>query len=95
MYDQSRARYLNLLLDVLVGNGHLDGLLREVHIARKGGVRLPLARGAGSGLLQHLVDLLKSEALGLRDEEVRNYNIISEVSARRVALLTKKRYYAK
>jgi hypothetical protein len=78
-----------------VGNGHLDGLLREVHIARKGGVRLPLAGGAGSGLLQHLVDLLKSEALGLRDKEVRNYNIISEVSARRVALLTKKGYYAK
>jgi hypothetical protein len=44
-------------------------LLGEMHLASEGAVRLPLARGAGSGLLQHLVDLLKGEALGLWDKE--------------------------
>jgi hypothetical protein len=34
-------------------------------------VRLPLGRGARSRLLQHLVDLLQGQALGLGDEEER------------------------
>jgi hypothetical protein len=45
-------------------------LLAKVHLGSKGGVGLPLARGAGSGLLQHLVDLLEGKTLGLGDEEV-------------------------
>jgi hypothetical protein len=50
---------------------HLDVLLAScVHGGRKGLVRLPLAGCAGSRLLQHLVDLLEGEALGLGDEEV-------------------------
>jgi len=35
-----------------------------------GGVRSPLAGGTGSGLLEHAVDLLKGETLGLGDEEI-------------------------
>ena len=31
---------------------------------------LPFAGGTGSGLLQHLVDLLEGKTLGLGDEEV-------------------------
>lgn len=45
-------------------------LLAKVHLSGEGGVGLPLARGAGSGLLQHLVDLLEGKTLGLGDEEV-------------------------
>lgn len=44
-------------------------LLSQVHLASESGVGLPLAGGAGSALLKHLVDLLESETLGLRDEE--------------------------
>lgn len=60
---------------VLGGGGNvlernLDVLLAEVHLGGEGGVGLPLARGAGSGLLQHLVDLLEGKTLGLGDEEV-------------------------
>ena len=36
----------------------------------EGGGRLPLGRGAGSGLLHHLVDLLQRQTLGLGDQEV-------------------------
>jgi hypothetical protein len=45
-------------------------LARHVHGGRKGLVGLPLAGSTGCGLLQHLVDLLEGEALGLRNEEV-------------------------
>tara|TARA_R110002003_G_scaffold1113_3_gene22427 strand:- start:16067 stop:16372 length:306 start_codon:yes stop_codon:yes gene_type:complete len=48
----------------------LDVLLTKVHLSRKRAVGLPVARGAGSSLLKHLVDLLESKTLGLRDEEV-------------------------
>lgn len=44
-------------------------LLGEVHIGGEGGGWLPLGGGAGGGLLQHLVDLLKGKTLGLRNEE--------------------------
>jgi hypothetical protein len=50
-------------------NGNLDVLLGEVHVGCEGAVGLPLARVAGSALLQHLVDLLEGEALGLGDEK--------------------------
>jgi hypothetical protein len=54
--------------DILKRN--LNVLLGQVHLGGIGGMRLPLARGAGSGLLQHLVDLLKGKTLGLGDKEV-------------------------
>jgi hypothetical protein len=53
--------------DVL--DGDLDVLLGEMHLTSEGAVRLPLARVAGSGLLQHLVDLLEGETLSFRDEK--------------------------
>ena len=53
----------------LCSNGDLDVLLSKMHIGGEGAVGLPLARVAGSALLQHLVDLLEGEALGLGDEE--------------------------
>ena len=45
-------------------------LAREAHLGREGAVRDPLAGGAGVGLLEHAVDLLEREALGLGDEDV-------------------------
>lgn len=45
-------------------------LIGKTHFIGEGGVGLPLGRGAGSGLLHHLIDLLQSQPLGLRDEEV-------------------------
>lgn len=45
-------------------------LLAKVHLRCESGGRLPLARGAGSALLQHLVDLLEGKTLGLGNEEV-------------------------
>jgi hypothetical protein len=50
-------------------DGDLDVLLGEMHLTSEGAVRLPLARVAGSGLLQHLVDLLEGETLSFRDEK--------------------------
>lgn len=44
-------------------------LLAKVHVGSEGAVRFPLARGARSRLLKHLVDLLKGKALGLGYEE--------------------------
>jgi hypothetical protein len=55
---------------VLGRDWDLNALLDQVHLARKRAVGLPLARSAGSALLEHLVDLLESETLGLGDEEV-------------------------
>jgi hypothetical protein len=66
------AKSLNSGL-VLGGNvleRNLNVLLAKVHVRSEGAVGLPLARGTGSSLLQHLVDLLKSKTLGLGDEEV-------------------------
>lgn len=58
------------MLDSDVLQGDLNVLLREVHLAGESAVGLPLARSAGSALLQHLVDLLESKTLGLGNEEV-------------------------
>jgi hypothetical protein len=55
---------------VLGRDGDLDALLAKVHLARKRAVGLPLARSAGSRLLEHLVNLLESKTLGLGNEEV-------------------------
>ena len=49
---------------------HLVALLRHAHVGREGGVRHPLAGVARRRLLEHAVDLLQREALGLRDQEV-------------------------
>lgn len=54
---------------VLELNRDLDVLIGKVHLGGEGAVRLPPTRGTGGGLLQHLVDLLEGEALGLRDED--------------------------
>jgi hypothetical protein len=45
-------------------------LVSKTQLISKGSLRLPAGRGAGSGLLHHLVDLLQGETLCLRDEEV-------------------------
>ncbi|KFZ02513.1 hypothetical protein V500_00150 [Pseudogymnoascus sp. VKM F-4518 (FW-2643)] len=63
-------------VDLVVGRGRGravaddDALVGEVHLGGEGGVGDPLVGGAGGGLLEHLVDLLQGEALGLGDEEV-------------------------
>ena len=44
-------------------------LLGKVNLGGEGSGGLPVAGCARSGLLQHLVDLLKSKSLGLRYEE--------------------------
>lgn len=43
------------------GNRDFDVLLGEMHVGSESGVRLPLAGGAGSALLEHLVDLFELE----------------------------------
>lgn len=48
----------------------LDDRLVEVAASSEGGAGLPLGGGTGGGLLQHPVDLLKGQTLGLRDKEV-------------------------
>lgn len=58
-----------LVLGSDILDGDLDVLLGEVHLAGEGAVGLPLAGSAGSALLQHLVNLLEGEALGLGNEE--------------------------
>lgn len=58
---------------VLSGNvldRDLNVLLGEVHLSCEGAMWLPLARGARSALLQHLVNLLECKTLGLGNEEV-------------------------
>ena len=64
------GRDLVLGRDVLSSGGDLNVLLGKVHLSREGAVRLPLVGGTGSALLEHLVDLLESKTLCLRDEEV-------------------------
>ena len=61
---------VGLVLGRNVLERNLDVLLAKVHLGGEGGVGLPLARGARSGLLHHLVDLLEGKTLGLGDEEV-------------------------
>ena len=60
----------------------LDVLFGEMHFASEGAVWLPLARVARSALFQHLVDLLKSETLGLgnKEESEEDYLFISDLS---------------
>lgn len=45
-------------------------LIRQTQLISKGSLRLPASRGAGGGLLHHLVNLLQGETLCFRDEEV-------------------------
>lgn len=44
-------------------------LLAKVHFGSKSAVRLPHARGARRGLLEHLIDLLEGKTLGLGNKE--------------------------
>ena len=48
----------------------LGSLLGEAHVGSEGAVGDPLGGVARGGLLEHAVDLLEGEALGLGDEEV-------------------------
>ena len=58
---------------LLVNRSSLFGhsICSKTHFGREGAMRSPLGRGTGRGLFHHLVHLLKSETLGLRDQEVR------------------------
>ena len=58
------------MLSSKVLEGNLDMLVSEVHVASEGAVGLPIAGGARSALLQHLVDLLKRKTLGFGNKEV-------------------------
>ncbi len=60
---------LGLGSDSLSANRDLEVLLAKVHLCREGGGGLPHARGSGRALLEHLVDLLECETLGLGDQE--------------------------
>ena len=51
--------------------GQRGALLGETHLLGKSVVWDPFGGCAKGGLLQHFVDLLKGETLGLGDEEVR------------------------
>ena len=59
-----------LALDILDDIGVEHALVGETHLGREGGRGLPLGGGAGRRLLQHAVDLLEREALGLGDQDV-------------------------
>jgi hypothetical protein len=75
--DTRRATRLDLAMLAVLGNRRdHTGLIRcMLHAADiglgVGRVRDPLARGARRRLLEHAVDLLEAQALGLGDEEVR------------------------
>lgn len=60
-----RALALNIHDDVLVKSA-----VAHAHLAGEGVGGDPLGGSARVGLLHHLVDLLKSKTLGLRDDEV-------------------------
>lgn len=49
---------------------HFSRLIGHAHLGRIRAVWHPLGTGHWSGLLQHSVDLLKSQTLCLRDQEV-------------------------
>lgn len=60
-----------IILDVVVVLSLGDNLdITSTHGLGEGGVRSPLGRGSGSGLLHHLINLLERQTLGLGDEEV-------------------------
>ena len=60
---------LNLTLAVLlIMDG--DSLLSKTHLSREGRVRNPATRLSWRNLLQHTVNLLERQALGLRNKEV-------------------------
>ncbi len=48
----------------------MTSLVSKTHLGSVGGGWLPLVGGSWSGLLQHLVDLLERQTLGLWNEEV-------------------------
>jgi hypothetical protein len=54
----------------IIDNALLENTLVVGHRAGEGLSWLPLGRVAGSSLLEHLVDLLQGQALGLGDQEV-------------------------
>ena len=65
-----RLVLMNSSLDVGIGARDADALLGETHLVRKGAVRHPLSAVTSITLLHHLVDLLQTQALCLRNKEV-------------------------
>jgi hypothetical protein len=63
----SRATTLHIVHNLLLERP----LLRETHVARESSMGLPLGRGSWGRLLEHAVDLLEREPLGLGYEQVR------------------------
>lgn len=55
---------------LVVANGGFNLGLSQTHLVRKGVMRLPLGTSHGGRLLKHLVDLLQTQTLGLRNDEV-------------------------
>lgn len=55
-------------LFLVVADSRLD-LVDHAHFMRKGFMRLPSGTSHGSSLLEHLVNLLQAQTLGLRDDE--------------------------
>jgi len=57
-------------LNVLHNLGGKRSLLRKTHIGREGAVWHPLGRVSGGSLLEHAIDLLERQTLGLGNQEV-------------------------
>ena len=62
--------WLNVDVLSLVVVASVESLVGQAHLTSEGGMWLPLGGGTWSRLLQHLVDLLKGETLGLWNHEV-------------------------
>ena len=60
----------NSSLDVGIGARDADTLLGETHLVRKGAVRHPLGAVTSITLFHHLIDLLQTQTLCLRNKEV-------------------------
>jgi hypothetical protein len=61
LYERQASLDLGLgLVNLLGGDGKLDVFFGKMHLGGESGVGLPLSRGTGSALFEHLVDLLQS-----------------------------------
>jgi hypothetical protein len=58
-----------LALDVADDFGRESAIGSQAHVSGEGGMWLPPGGGAGSGLLEHAIDLFEGQTLGLWDEE--------------------------
>jgi hypothetical protein len=67
--NRGRLDRTALPLDIL-NNASLQLPIHNTHLRSKRGGRLPLGAGPRSGLFHHLINLLKSKTLRLRNKEV-------------------------